>query len=246
MIYKINKNIITEALILNNFIKKSKMYLKNIFDFGRVQDSILNKLLKAAKISRTSKTSKAKKNLEESSFKAASKVQGEINITDTCFTAAMKMINREKIIPLAHYSGEKFIKLYEKNGGELIKIDSKIGSQLKKGHLILLNLKDKKEPGNFAIFNNKFTEKHGVHRSENSPSGYSNIAHFGIVVDPVKYLILHNTGGDLDKNGKPTGVASTLRLRLESVPMLFKGKAPSAYVLDIKILDKIIKKNKAL
>jgi len=227
MIYKINKQIILESSILDK--------LKSFW--AMINPIKLDKFIKNSK----DLSSKDKKLIEESSSKkpkkenigaASKRIKGETTMMDSCYTSIMKLIGREDLLKSTQSSGSIFLNEYEKIT-KPIKLTSSNAKQLKKGHIILFWYEPNPGKRNGFLFNNKFDEN-GL---SNNGNWVESAAHFGIVIDPKKYLILHNSVYHYENNGDIGGIGSHLALQIQPKKDIFKGNR--GFVLDMKVIDKM-------
>jgi len=177
-------------------------------------------------------SSNSKKILNEAQvFKPSKRIEGTTNMNDSCYTAIMKLIGREDLLKSTLGSGGKFMERYEKIA-KPIKLTKQNAHKLKKGNIILPRYEP--ETG-FKIKLNDHYDTNGV---SNKNGWTKSVAHFVIVIDPKKYLILHNSVKSKVGN-IPGGIGQRLELLIEAKPKLFNDPASTSVVLDMNVIDKM-------
>jgi hypothetical protein len=200
---------------------------------------------KSKELNESTESTESAKSSNVKKAKAISKIKGEINAIDSCFTAIMKLAGKDKIIDLTKGSLGLFIKKYYDYFGEPIKITKQNVKYLKKGHIITVttNLPNdknyKKVTGEYNIAT-KFDEKHGLMRTGYRQPYISTEAHMMIILDPKDKIILHN-GSTFSGKANPPG--SKLALQVEKITPVFDDPEKlKIYLYDLKLIDKLIKK----
>lgn len=218
MILKVNKELILES-VFSDTLDKIKGWLG-------IPVNKLDKFIKEYF------KNDSKKILNESqTFKASKRIEGTVNMTDTCYTAVMKLIGKENLLKKTHYSGGKFLELYAKIA-KPIPITKANVNKLKKGVVIL----DKYKPNDaFSIKLNDHYDENGI---SNKNGWVKGIAHFMIVIDPKKYLVLHSTS-KLKQGRLSVGMGSNLELVIQEYKPLFKNLDGTNYALDMNVINKM-------
>jgi len=186
----------------------------------------------------TSSTKTLKNKVEKT--KTAKNIQGHVNLSDTCFTAAMKLINQEKIIKKFDASSYKFLRWYLKEFKEDLVFIETIDDlkSLKKGHVIVAY--NEKTLFDFHKMNDTFDGTKGIHNT-GGEVGYG--GHFEIIIEnnyPKEIFCLHNSY----KSNEPGIPGTQLELMITNDINLFKkivsqkSKA-KMLLIDVKKLEEI-------
>jgi len=229
-----NKKI--EAIPLDK-LKKLTLFkdkIKGLTNFFKsFKDFFSKKDLKESTLIESS--SNKEKNPEEAKLQKA-----QMGAIDTCLTAILKIIGRKDLIEKCRGNSFVFLTNYVKEGGRLIEITKLKRNDLKRGHIIAWLDESRFKSGKFTGFQlNDFDPEIGIYSRPTSFIG--GVAHFGIILDPEKEIILHNTFVGGDKNGDPIiAGGSGLKLEIEKYP-LFKHKKSKKklYVLDYSVIKKM-------
>jgi len=211
-----------DSVKINNFLKKNKIKNGSKKDLNESEEILLE-----------SKIEKAIKN------KPGKLTNADTNVNDTCLTAALKILGKEKLIDKCQGSLLMFLKLYKKAGGEFEKLTKDNIDSLKKGHIILANFDPKKLKSPTAKkVTTGFDPKYGVMSSNvwHGPSG-----HIMIVIKPdnENTLFLHNT---MNSNVNDAVIDHALSLEIYKGTTFIKNiknEKQSAYVLDSKVIEKM-------
>ena len=206
-----------ERLIEEAFMQKVKQLLKKI---KPIPNTILDKIKQKFKIPKV---------LEETKVMPAPKIEGMTNMTDTCYTAVMKLINKPGLIK-KYPSLYEFLEAYKKKGGELIPVKNIGVDNLKPGTITIIHSENK-----LKYIANRGFGPHGLISQRESSGG-----HMGIYMGkekisrPNKYLVLHNTWIDSEINHP--GADLQLVLERKTKQQLQKDKIKA---LDYQIIEKM-------
>ena len=184
--------------------------------------------------------------IEESSIKKEKKPKeaklqkAQMGAIDTCLTAILKIIGRKDLIEKCRGNSFVFLMNYIKDNGEMIEITKMNKKDLKRGHIITWLDDSKFKAGKFTGFQlNDFDPDIGIYTRPTSFIG--GVAHFGLIIDPEKEIILHNTfvGGDRNGDHLVAG-GSGLKLEIEKYPIFKKSRSKKKiYVLDYNVIKKM-------
>jgi len=208
--------------------------ISNLFieEFASMNQKELKNL---EEIIESSNSSNSKKGSKGESFAPSKRIEGEVNLTDTCFTGIIKLIGKKKLLEKYKYSGEKFLDKYAEIK-KPIKLTKKNIKKVKKGTIILFWYQPDSSKRNGVKLNNMYQNG----QLYNTIGTVGNAAHFGIVIDPNRYLILHTSNRSFDSTGNPIGVGSQLELLIQSFPKFFKEpESKDYYALDMNVINKM-------
>lgn len=217
MIININKKALLEEAFLDSISKF----------FATIIPTKLDKFIKEY----FSKDSK--KILNEATFKQSKRINGETNMTDTCLTSILKLIGKENLINKYKANSETFLKGYLKFG-KPIKITKKNIKDVKKGTVILFWWEPDIKKINGKRLHTNFDGNNLI-----SSNIVGNAAHFGIVLDPEKYLILHSAPYSFGNDGVMDGIGSGLDLTIEVKKSFFTNPSGDSYALDMRVINKL-------
>ena len=89
----------------------------------------------------------------------------------------------------------------------------------------------------------EYNDKYGLMRSGHSKPIIETHAHMAVIIDPINFIVLHNSY--LLKNGKSKMPGTGLGLVVEDLSPIFKKLNTSfknkVYIIDLKNIDKLIK-----
>jgi len=201
---------------LDDFIKKN-------FKFNKENRSKIKDIFESTKVK------------EDESFAPSKRIEGRINMTDTCFTAVMRLIGKKNLLDKYDFSGSKFLDGYAEIKAP-IRLTNKNISKVKKGTIIIFNYEPDPNKRNRFKMNNMYKKGHLYNNNKFTASS----AHFCIVIDPEEYLIMHNSTRGRVKNGEPIGMGSHLELIIQEFPEIFKEpESRVLHALDMNVINKM-------
>ena len=179
------------------------------------------------------------KRLFESDFgKSAKMHSATMNATDSCLTAILKIINRKDLIDKCRGNSHTFLTHYEQEGGKFIKLTSKNYTNLQKGHIIVLFNLAKYKAREYSRIPLKSFDADANTIYTDAPSGGA--AHFEIILNPDKRLVLHNSVLARDRAGNPVRPAGTgLTLDIVQIDKHDWVHPQDVYVLDYDVIKKM-------
>ena len=239
----------TSFQYINNFLN----ILEESLNFN-IPNDVKNKINKISKEAMESKKikvalpkSKPKLNIKNFKEKPGKLNNTMISPLDSCFTAMLKIVGKEKLAEKVYYSSGNFLLLYcaalQKKNRKMMQLTEKNIKELKKGHIIAIDpytcetyLSGRSE---YHILSNIYDVNDGVLRDKNKTSVKTG-AHFILVLNidtkEKNLTILHAT-----QSGN-VNFGSWLELTTEKIKFdkLLKKQRP-AYVLDYSLFPEVEK-----